>query len=418
MLAALAALRDSAPSGENFVLRCLHVEHGIRPEEESRGDAFAVKSLCRRLKVPCKIVFIPPGKIVRTASRRKSGIEAAARFFRHRIWNGEAGRLGAWRVLAAHTRDDLLETLLMRFLRGSGPAGLASMPVDTGLIFRPLLELGRQDVLTYLKEKGLSYRDDSTNTDTRFLRNRIRHRLIPCLDDFFPFWRSSLLSLGKTQALTAAFLSSEAGKRLPWEGGEELKIPLEVFFRESAIIREEAFFQAVDRLLSGTSVRRTSLRRFLAEMEKGKTAGDLGPVRLERKDGYLVLTPTPEPETTRGFSLLIKKSGSYTLKGMRIIAEEVSTVSSVSSAGRGTRECSNFFAALPLVLRPFHAGQKHRFPGIAGNIKGLALIAAEDAGGIAALIRAGKTQDGFLLYSRDREEGPCCFKFTVSKAKH
>ncbi|MDR0710170.1 MAG: tRNA lysidine(34) synthetase TilS, partial [Spirochaetaceae bacterium] len=166
MLAALAVF-----AGERgLALRCFHVEHGIRPAEESLGDAAGVRELCRELGVPCKAAHIPPGKIAGTAAKRGIGLEAAARFYRHALWNLEARRIGAARVLVAHTRDDLLETVLMRVLRGSGPAGLAAMKRDNGRILRPLLSLDRSQVLDYLAGRGIPFRTDSTNADPSFLR--------------------------------------------------------------------------------------------------------------------------------------------------------------------------------------------------------------------------------------------------------
>ncbi|MDR0376546.1 MAG: tRNA lysidine(34) synthetase TilS, partial [Spirochaetaceae bacterium] len=159
MLAALTAF-----AGERgLVTRCFHVEHGLRAAEESRGDAAGVRELCRKLGVPCKVAHIPPGKIAATAAKQGIGLEAAARFYRHALWDREARRIGAARVLVAHTRDDVLETVLMRVLRGSGPAGLAAMERDNGRVLRPLISLNRSQVLEYLAGRGIPYRTDSTN---------------------------------------------------------------------------------------------------------------------------------------------------------------------------------------------------------------------------------------------------------------
>ncbi|MCL2472712.1 MAG: tRNA lysidine(34) synthetase TilS, partial [Treponema sp.] len=253
MLAGLAALREES----DFRLHCVHVDHGLRPPEESRGDAQAVADLCRKLEVPCRIISITPGRIASCAGSGGPGIEAAARIFRLRAFNRERRRTGADWILTAHTRDDVLETLLMRILRGSGPAGLALISKTRGHIKRPLLELTRQDVLKYLDEKGISYRTDSTNADIRYLRNRIRHKLVPFLDFHFPSWRNSLLALGETQTLAASFIASEAQKCLPWEsfaglkdeeGEHGLKLREADFAGAPPVVREEAIFAGVDML--------------------------------------------------------------------------------------------------------------------------------------------------------------------------
>jgi len=319
MLAGLSALREEA----GFSLHCVHVEHGIRPAVESRGDAEAVKALCERLHVPCRVISIPPGRIAAYAARGGPGIEGAARCFRLKALAREARRLKADWVLTAHTRDDLLETLLMRILRGSGPAGLSPMPRVRDQRLRPLLELTRQDVLDYLEEKAIPYRTDSTNADIRYLRNRVRLKLIPVLDSFFPSWRASLLALAETQALTAEFLSAEVCRRLKWEmgipgAGASLRIREEDFFNSPLILREEAVFRGADMLTAvnpkgkhGHPPRRATLRHAV---EQG-TGGDIGPVRLERKNGFVVLKPAVKARWETGFSMLIKEAGSYTLKG-------------------------------------------------------------------------------------------------------
>jgi tRNA(Ile)-lysidine synthase len=319
----------------------------------------------------------------------------------------------------------------MRILRGAGPAGLASMPRERGLALRPLLELSRAEVLAYLNEKGLLFRTDSTNADTRFLRNRVRHCLIPCLDDYFPSWRTSLLALGKTQALAAAFLSAEARRRLPWEeSGGTLSFKTGVFLQEPALVREEALFEAVDRLAAsnralkgpwGRTPRRAGIRRFLEALEQGAAAGDLGPVRAENRGGRLAISAAgPRAVCRPGFSLLIKDPGIYTLKGrLTVTAGSVPDTDAVPGDGK------SFRAGYPLVLKPctgegsiLKAGHKKAFFDILkeASRKSMELIAAVDQEGVAAVIGAGK-----VLLSRDdvpeaaESERPSLYRFFIRR---
>jgi tRNA(Ile)-lysidine synthase len=430
MLAALSSLRRD----QAFVLHCLHVEHGMRPPEESVGDAVAVEELCRTLEIPCTVVPIHQGKIAAASVSMGLGPEAAARMYRRRIWNREARRLGAAGVLVAHTADDLLETILMRVLRGAGPAGLAAMPPRRGLVIRPLLGLSRADVLAYLDERGLSYRTDSTNADLRYFRNRVRHKLVPCLDVFFPGWKTSLKALGETQALTAGFLSAEAERFLREKTESEdapdrkagvIRFSWDAFLKEAPIIQEEAVFLATDMLASGKKragsclkvPRRRSVRQVLGKLRAGAAAGDLGPLHAERQGNRLALKNTGPRTGSGGFSLLIKESGSYTLRNTYIIKVEKSTVTTETA---GTKGENAFFALLPLVLRSSRkgetasgAGQKNLISAIiekeAGDGK---FIAAEDRKGIAAVIGAG---EGRLLYRR--EKVPAAEFFTIKPAK-
>jgi len=306
MLAALAAVR---PAG----LCCIHVEHGIRPAEESEGDAAFVRSLCEQFTIPCRVVSIAPGKIAAAAKDRGMGIEAAARHYRHRAWFREAARCALRveaegpeaagrepvRVLTAHTADDMRETVLMRIFRGAGPSGLAAMPVSRGRILRPLLAHSRRDVLDYLSEKNISWREDSTNTDTHFLRNRVRRRLIPLLEESFPQWRGGIAALAETQSLTADFIQSEAALRVQWQPApQSVYTDTGTFFAQPFIIREEALFQGIDQLLPSAhavhTIKRKNIRRFC---EGKTTAIDLGPLRLTKNARRITVSLFSDPRS-------------------------------------------------------------------------------------------------------------------------
>jgi len=335
LLAVLHSLRSGHLIGEDSLF-CLHVEHGLRPAEESRGDAEFVREFCKSNSIECRIESIPPGKIAALARRRGIGIEAAARFFRHRALSKEADRLGVKTlILPAHTKDDLLETVLIRILRGAGSAGLAAMPAKRGRLLRPLLKMTRADVIEYLKTKNIGWREDSTNTDEKYLRNRIRRTLIPLLNEAFPSWESGVFNMAETQSFTAAFIANEAKTRVKWNNYKTRdlrnlarepeishnasrdpaadKFPLSVFteaknfFAQEQIIREEAVFQAIDGLLKNKKnprpVKRAVVRRFCA----GKVnAADLGPVKISGEGEKIILSCARKEYFEKGVSRLLR----------------------------------------------------------------------------------------------------------------
>ncbi|MEJ5190046.1 MAG: tRNA lysidine(34) synthetase TilS, partial [Breznakiellaceae bacterium] len=102
-----------------YTLHCVHVNHNLRGEE-SRADALFVKEFCARREIPCTVVQIQAGSIERWAREKRSGIEAAARHFRYRVFKKIFHRVRANFLVLGHTKSDALETLLMRILRGSG----------------------------------------------------------------------------------------------------------------------------------------------------------------------------------------------------------------------------------------------------------------------------------------------------------
>jgi tRNA(Ile)-lysidine synthase len=292
-MAMLTALINSSFLISNFsLLKCLHVEHGLRPAEESRGDADFVFDYCKKNGIECFVVHIKPGKIAAFAKRKGIGIEAAARFFRHKALRLHAEQLGEnTAILTGHTKDDLLETALMRVLRGSGPAGLAVMPKKRGRFVRPLLAKTRADVIGYLTAKGISWREDATNTDEMFLRNKVRKRLVPLLDEAFPSWKAGVDAMANTQSLTADFIAEEAKKRIKWAVLPESSFTeTKNFFAQPQIIREEAVFQAIDEMLKNKknfkSIKRSVIRKFCS----GAAAVDLGAVRVKQEGEKIIVS--------------------------------------------------------------------------------------------------------------------------------
>jgi len=173
----LHALVELAPRW-SLRLSVLHLDHQLRGRE-SREDAAFVRELARNLGLPFVIreadIASSPGNLEQAARR------ARLAFFRDVVAAG-----GADRVAVGHTRSDQAETVLYRFLRGSGTAGLSGIrPVTSQGIVRPLIEVDRSQVTQFLSSfpasRGISWREDSSNSDPAFARNRIRHRLLPQL---------------------------------------------------------------------------------------------------------------------------------------------------------------------------------------------------------------------------------------------
>jgi tRNA(Ile)-lysidine synthase len=169
----LYALVELAPRW-NLRLSVLHLDHGLRGED-SRRDAEFVRELAVRLSLPATIRTVDltasPGNL------EQAGRHARLRFFREMISTGAVER-----VALGHTRNDQAETVLFRFLRGAGTAGLAGIrPVTEDGMVRPLLETDRSEVEDFLRSRGIEWREDSTNASPEFARNRLRHGLLPQL---------------------------------------------------------------------------------------------------------------------------------------------------------------------------------------------------------------------------------------------
>ncbi len=157
-------------------LTTAHLNHGLRGEEAQAEERF-VHSLCAGMGIKCISKTVD---IRALQKERRKSLEDVSREERYRFLDEAAETCGAKKIATGHQRDDQAETVLINLLRGSGLEGLKGIvPIREGRIIRPLLHVGRAEILEFLNREGLTYFMDSSNTSSRFLRNRIRHQLIP-----------------------------------------------------------------------------------------------------------------------------------------------------------------------------------------------------------------------------------------------
>ena len=193
-LTLLHALRALAgPRG--WRLAVLTVDHGLRPG--SAADAAFVADHAKALGLPARVLTLAPGDL---EPHRAAGPEAAARAARYGALWPAADELGCPWLATGHTLDDQAEPVLLQLLRGAGPDGLAGMAVRTGRLLRPLLGARRTETRAACAAMGLPWREDPTNADDTPLRNRVRTRLLPLLEDLRP---GATRTLARTATLAA-----------------------------------------------------------------------------------------------------------------------------------------------------------------------------------------------------------------------
>lgn len=162
-------------------LSVVHINHTLRADESDADQRF-VEELCHRLDLPLHSHKVDTGAF---ATQHKLGIEEAARDLRYKFFADLFAQGKINTVLTAHTLDDQAETVLMKLLRGAWLEGLSAispvLEVDGGRILRPLLRTRREELRSYLRDCGQAWREDSSNSDEAFTRNRIRHTVMPLL---------------------------------------------------------------------------------------------------------------------------------------------------------------------------------------------------------------------------------------------
>ena len=250
LLHALHTLR----SAWKLTLAIAHLDHALRPD--SAEDAVFVRQLGDRLGLKTVVERRPVREL---CAAEGWSLEDGARRVRFRFLLEVAARRSAAAVALAHTADDQAETVLMRLIRGTGLLGLGAIPrareMDGCRVIRPLLEVWRSEVLAYVRRRGLAFREDASNSDRRFLRNRIRHDLLPLLArDYNPHIKGTLTQLAEQSRSDYDFLEEEAGRfwkravKTDGNGAGTLAIAIDAFLRQPRALQRQLMRRAIQRV--------------------------------------------------------------------------------------------------------------------------------------------------------------------------
>ncbi|HOK23724.1 MAG TPA: tRNA lysidine(34) synthetase TilS [Candidatus Hydrothermia bacterium] len=157
---------------------CIHINHLLRGKEALRDENFCV-DYCRERRIPLYIERVDVAKL----RKLDESVEAVARRIRYEKFREYAGKYGFNKVALAHNASDSVETFLINLIRGTGVWGLRGIPPRRGIFIRPIIYISRQEVLAHLNDHHIPYVIDSTNLEPVFLRNAIRLKLIPLLEE-------------------------------------------------------------------------------------------------------------------------------------------------------------------------------------------------------------------------------------------
>ena len=165
-----------------------HCNFGLRNKESDADEVF-VKKLAKKLGVKC---FTKSFETLKFATENKISIQMAARDLRYDWFENLRQKLRLDFILTAHHRDDDMETFFINLLRGTGIKGMLGVPQKKGSIVRPLLFTKKNEIYDFLKKNKIEYREDSSNKDDKYLRNKIRLQLIPLLEQMNPSFKETL----------------------------------------------------------------------------------------------------------------------------------------------------------------------------------------------------------------------------------
>lgn len=204
-----------------FSVACAHYNHRLRGADSDEDAAF-VRSYCEGAGIP---FYLGSGDVRAAARADRRGLEETARDMRYAFLQETAQKLGGAIIATAHTADDNGETLLMRLARGTGLQGLCGIPPVRGNIIRPLLETTRAEVEAYLRENGIPHREDASNQDDAFTRNRLRRHVMPALKALTPAFPKNISVTTRLLREDEAYLSDLADRFLSENLREERRLP-------------------------------------------------------------------------------------------------------------------------------------------------------------------------------------------------
>ena len=348
LLFALYLLKDKL----QIQLAAAHFNHHLRGAESDRDEAF-VREFCHRYDIP---LTVGGGSVI----PGKKGLEAAARDARYAFLRGIPGK-----IATAHTADDNAETVLMHLVRGTGLKGLGGITPVNGTVIRPMLSVTRQDVEDFCGEWCLDYITDSSNEGDDFLRNRLRHHVMPLLKQENPRLaeNTSAMALRLRQdedcLSELSQLSEMHVETLRSMHPALRKRALERFLKRSGVREPEAshIAQAESLVFSGKP---SAFARFPGNVVIARDYGILT-VRSESETPEPVLLPVPGTVTWGGYTICVSEDG----EGLPVRCDGPMTVRSRLSGDSirlsgGTKSLKKLF-----IDQKIPAAERHRIPVIA-----------------------------------------------------
>jgi tRNA(Ile)-lysidine synthase len=290
---ALTRILQDLEANSGFSIAALaHFNHRLRPTA-ARDEEF-----CRGFAAERRLAIVIDAVDVQSfAASERLSVEDAARLARYTFLHRAAADLGADRIAVGQTRDDQAETLLLKLIRGAGPAGLAGIYPRRGVVVRPLLDVSRAQLREYLAQQGQGWVEDESNEDVSNPRNRIRHHVLPELERAYG---------GATRSIArAAGLLREDGQWLDELGRKRF---------EALVVQQRASFEldAAALRIEPEPVRRRILLTAIRAMAPDRQVGlDHVEMALEVLAGTCAAADLPggRMELRRGKLVLVKKPG-------------------------------------------------------------------------------------------------------------
>lgn len=247
---ALLYVLKEAKKKIDFNLYVAHVNHGVRGKEADEDEEY-VRKVSNKLGIPFYSIKIDMSNY---AKENKLSEEEAGREIRYNFFRQVLSKIGHGKIAVAHNKNDQAETLIMRFIRGTGLDGLKGMDYKNGNIIRPLLDVSRDEIERYIKENNIEVRIDKSNFKPIYSRNKIRLELIPFIkENFNENFIDTIYRTSKLMAVDSDFLNKFALEKyeqiIEKEAENKIIINREKFLKQHDSIKSRILRIAIEKLL-------------------------------------------------------------------------------------------------------------------------------------------------------------------------
>ena len=226
----------------------VHINHNLRGEEADRDQKFCEK-LCRQHNLELQVVSVP---VTELAKEKGMSLEEAGRMARYSAFATVKEQHKCHKIAVAHHKDDQAETVLFQLFRGSRLKGLSGMAANSNNIIRPLLEITREEIEDFLKEKKQKYCIDSTNLEEEYTRNKIRHRIIPealnICDRAVEHLAEVAEYAGKVEKLLERLTEELFAASCRVDNSNNISVQIEVLTQAERILAERVIYEALCRV--------------------------------------------------------------------------------------------------------------------------------------------------------------------------
>jgi tRNA(Ile)-lysidine synthase len=283
-----------------FALMVAHINHMLRGDASDQDEEL-VLSFCETRAIDCRSLQVD---VEAEAKKQGRSVEETGRMIRYDFYRSLLADGRAGRIATGHHREDQVETILMRILRGTGVKGLRGMePTRQDVIIRPLLFLSKEEIVAYCQQEKIPYHDDVTNFHEQYHRNRLRLHLIPLLKEYNPAIDAALLRLSESAVETEQFLHTQTAQA--WTGcNGAAGLDVETFLMLEPLMQKRVLLMAVEEATNGGGLEQRHVDGALAKIrEKDHTVWTLDwpdGIRLRRSYNILrVEEKTPSHESER-----------------------------------------------------------------------------------------------------------------------